>query len=95
MWKNTNGTICIALDLYNYIVVDTNVSVYNIGDIIEYEAMRNGDLLFITHRIVSIDTENGQYIVKGDANTGTETIDEDQIIGKVCEIVNFEPDLID
>lgn len=23
VWKNTNGTICIALDLYNYIVVDT------------------------------------------------------------------------
>ncbi len=52
------------------------------GDVITY---RMGEKTVVTHRIVSIDKENGQIRTKGDANENEDggVITYDQVIGKV------------
>ena len=56
---------------------------YGIGDIAAYRHQIDGETqIIIIHRIVDR-LPNGKYVFKGDANRGTETVDEGQIVGKL------------
>ena len=56
------------------------ISELKIGDVIAFD---DGKLL-IVHRIVGF--ENGNIITKGDANKSTETVDPDDVVGKVVGV---------
>ena len=56
---------------------------YKVGDIAVYKlAQSNGKSISIIHRIVGR-LPDGRYIFKGDANRGSETVDPQQLIGKL------------
>jgi len=56
---------------------------YQVGDIAVYELVQSdGGSISIVHRIVDR-LPDGRYIFKGDANRGTETVDPQQVIGKL------------
>lgn len=58
----------------------------DIGDVIAYE---HGNVI-IVHRVVEIDPVTQKLILKGDANTSTETVSRDDVIG---EVVGVSPTL--
>ena len=56
---------------------------YQVGDIAVYKITQsNGKSISIVHRIVG-HRPDGRYIFKGDANRGSETVDPQQVIGKL------------
>ena len=56
---------------------------YQVGDIAVYKLTQsNGKSISIVHRIVGR-LPDGRYIFKGDANRGSETVDPQQVIGKM------------
>jgi len=56
---------------------------YQVGDIAVYKLTQSsGKSISIVHRIVGR-LPDGRYIFKGDANRGSETVDPQQIIGKL------------
>ena len=56
---------------------------YQVGDIAVYKLTQSsGKTISIVHRIVSR-LPDGRYIFKGDANRGSETVDPQQVIGKL------------
>jgi len=56
---------------------------YQVGDIAVYkQKLSDGKSISIVHRIVG-QLPDGRYIFKGDANRGSETVDPQQVIGKL------------
>ena len=56
---------------------------YQVGDIAVYKLTKSsGKSISIVHRIVGR-LPDGRYIFKGDANRGSETVDPQQVIGKL------------
>ena len=56
---------------------------YQVGDIAVYKlTLSSGKPISIVHRIVGR-LPDGRYIFKGDANRGSETVDPQQVIGKM------------
>ena len=83
-FKVVSGSMADAINIGDVVIVklrDDN-STYNVNDIIVF---KQKDYI-ITHRIVAIEGE--KIITKGDANnTEDETINKNQIIGKVTKVV--------
>ena len=64
-------------------VVLRKSSAYEQGDIAGYRLYnQDGGYILIVHRIIGRQ-QDGRYIFKGDANRGTETVDEGKIVGKL------------
>ncbi|MGN1045441.1 MAG: hypothetical protein ACI4Q9_05745 [Candidatus Methanomethylophilaceae archaeon] len=53
-----------------------------IGDVLAY---RYGDIT-VVHRVVSIDEEARTFTLKGDANTSTENVSFDDVLGRVVHV---------
>ena len=59
-----------------------DLSSLKIGDVVAY---RQGDNL-IVHRLVSIDFDSETMVLKGDANTTSETVEFTQVVGMVIDV---------
>ena len=71
-----------AINIGDMIVIKKQKE-YKVGDVITY--LHEGDRVPTTHRIISINREDGSFVTKGDANNSKdpEGVTEDIIIGKV------------
>ena len=77
-----SGSMSPALNMGDYIIIDTEATEFEINDIIVYQSTASSP--YTVHRIVEIN--EGDYTVKGDANpNNSETISIEQIVGLVCE----------
>jgi hypothetical protein len=71
-----------ALNMGDYIIIDTEVTEFEVNDIIVYQL--TDSLPYMAHRIIEIN--DGEYTIKGDANSNNSgTISIEQIVGLVCE----------
>ena len=77
------GSMRGELDPGSFVVLRRS-SQYQVGDIAGYRLYLEDDRhVIIIHRIVNV-LPNGQFIFKGDANRGTETVDPNKVIGKLA-----------
>lgn len=59
-----------------------DLSSLKIGDVVAYRQSDN----LIVHRLVSIDFDSETMILKGDANTTSETVEFTQVVGMVIDV---------
>lgn len=88
IYTNKSGSMDPIINTGSLIVVRKQ-GMYDIGDVVSYNALVEGQEIIISHRIVGIG--GNVYLTKGDANTAIdrETVVPRLIIGKVVLIIPY------
>lgn len=88
IYTNKSGSMDPIINTGSLIVVRKQ-AMYEVGDVISYNALVEGKEIIISHRIVGIG--GNVYLTKGDANTAIdrETVIPRHIIGRVVLIVPY------
>jgi signal peptidase len=88
IYTNKSGSMDPIINTGSLIVVRKQ-AIYEVGDVVSYNALAEGKGIIISHRIVGIG--GNVYLTKGDANTAVdrETVVPRLIIGKVVLVIPY------